>query len=76
MQESKDQATGEARRLRALERKKHIVAHRSQSFDEAEAWDLAYWQSKTPQERLSAHVDILRDVELVEKARREYECNS
>ena len=36
------------------------------SFAEAEAWYLEYWQSKTPQERLSALVAIRGDVELLE----------
>ena len=60
-------------RQRARERKARIVAHRAESFVEAEAWDLAYWQAKIPQERLSAVVDIQRDVKKVEQARNNYE---
>jgi len=39
---------------RAEERKKRIVAHLAANFKEAEEWDLAFWQSLSPEERLSA----------------------
>lgn len=39
------------------------------SFAEAEAWDLEFWQRRTPGERLSALVAIRRAVELGEAAR-------
>jgi len=42
-----------------------MVAHRASSFDDAEAWDLEFWQSRTPEERLSALVAIRREVEMV-----------
>lgn len=45
--------------------------HRASSFAEAEAWDLDYWQHRTPEERLSALVAIHRDVKLVHAAREE-----
>ena len=61
---------------RAVERKRRIVAHLSESFAEAELWDLLYWQAKTPQERLSALQDILNDVAMVESARDEHERQS
>jgi hypothetical protein len=48
-----------------------MEAHRAGSPAEAEAWDLEYWQRRTPEERLSALVAIHRDVELVEAARTE-----
>lgn len=54
---------------RAAERRKRIVANRAKNFQEAEEWDLEFWQSLTPQERLSALVDIHRDVEKVLQAR-------
>ena len=54
---------------RAAERRKRIVAHRAANFEEAEAWDLDFWQSQTPEQRLSALVAIHRDVELVQQAR-------
>lgn len=47
-----------------------MVGHRATSFADAERWDLEFWQSLTPEERLSALVAIRRDVELVEAGRR------
>lgn len=63
----------EARKMRARERRGRIVAHRANNFAEADDWDLAYWQSKTPQERLSALAAIREDVDKVQQARRAYE---
>jgi hypothetical protein len=54
---------------RSAERRKRIVANVARSYDEAEAWDLDYWLSLTPQQRLSALVAIRRDVEKVQSAR-------
>ena len=50
-------------------RRQRLVANRAAGFAEAEAWDLDFWQSCTPQERLSALVAIHREVDLVEAAR-------
>lgn len=47
-----------------------IEVHRATSFEDAEAWDLDFWQRRTPEERLSALVAIRREVELVEASRR------
>ncbi len=54
---------------RAAGRRKRIVAHRATDFKDAENWDLDFWQSQTPEQRLSALVAIRRDVMQVEKAR-------
>jgi len=54
---------------RSEERRRRIVANRAASFEEAERWDLEFWQDLTPEERLSALVAIRRDVEKVERAR-------
>jgi hypothetical protein len=54
---------------RSQERRKRMVAHVANSFEDAEAWDLDFWQTMTPEERLSALVAIRRDVEIVEAAR-------
>jgi hypothetical protein len=56
---------------RSAERRKRIVAHVASSFEDAERWDLEYWQSRTPEERLSALVAIRRDVEMVQAGRDE-----
>ena len=55
---------------RTAERRKRIVAHLAHSHEEAEDWDLEFWQNQTPQDRLSALVAIRRDVEMVRAARR------
>lgn len=47
-----------------------MVGHRASSHEDAERWDLEFWQSRTPEERLSALVAIRRDVEAVESGRR------
>mgnify|MGYP000883711526 FL=1 len=70
---SDDQA---ARLKRAQERKRSIVAHRAANHEDAEQWDLAYWQARTPQERLSALVNIQADIKKVEEARRHHEQHS
>jgi hypothetical protein len=54
---------------RSLERRQRMVANRARTFQDAEAWDLDFWQQRTPEERLSALVAIRRDVEVVEAAR-------
>ncbi len=54
---------------RSQERRRRMVAHRAKDFADAERWDLEFWQSKTPEERLSALVAIRRDLELVEAGR-------
>ena len=54
---------------RSARRKKRIVAHLSYSFEEAEQWDLEYWQSLSPASRLSALVAIRRDIEKVGKSK-------
>jgi hypothetical protein len=54
---------------RSAARQKRIVAHRAADFNDAENWDLTYWQSQTPEQRLSALVAIRRDVIKVEQAR-------
>jgi len=56
---------------RSRKRRGTIETHRARSFADAEAWDLEYWQRRTPEERLSALVAIHRDVALVEAARGE-----
>ena len=66
----------EARLKRAQERRRHIVVHRAANHEEAEEWDLAYWQDRTPHERLSALLDLHADIEKVEQARRYHEQHS
>ena len=43
-------------------RRKIMVAHRATSFKDADRWDLEFWQSRSPEERLSALVAIRNDI--------------
>ena len=52
-------------RERAEERRKRMVTHKATSFEDAEQWDLEFWQRLTPQQRLSALVAIHQDVAAV-----------
>lgn len=54
------------RRARAERRRGRVVAHISTSYEEADAWDLAYWQGRGPRERLSALVAIHRDIAAID----------
>jgi hypothetical protein len=46
-----------------------MVANTAHSPEEAEAWDLAFWQQAGPEARLSALVAIHEDFALVMAAR-------
>ena len=52
---------------RSEERLKCMVAHRAANFEEAEQWDLDFWQKQTPQQRLSALVAIRKDISKVKR---------
>ncbi len=54
---------------RSIARRKQIVVHRAKDFRDAELWDLDFWQSRSPEQRLSALVAIRRDVIKVKEAR-------
>jgi len=54
---------------RSRKRREAMETHRASSSADAEAWDLDYWQRRTPEERLSALVAIHRDVAMVEAAK-------
>ena len=54
---------------RSAARQTRIVAQRAADFKDAENWDLDFWQSQTPEQRLSALVALRRDIMQVEKAR-------
>lgn len=47
-----------------------METHIATDFADAERWDLAFWQARTPEERLSALVAIRRDVEKIQAARK------
>ncbi len=54
-------------------RRARLVAHRSASHAEAEAWYLEFWQSRSPEDRLTAFASIRRDVALVIASRKDEE---
>lgn len=54
---------------RSLRRREIIESHRAASVEDAEAWDLDYWQRRTPEERLSVLVAMHREVAVIEAAR-------
>lgn len=55
---------------RAADRKKRIVVNRASDFAQAEDWDLIFWQSRTPEERLAALVALRNDLALLKKVPR------
>jgi len=57
-------------RERTRERRKRIEVHLARNHEEAEQWDLEFWQRQTPQDRLSALVRIHEDIEKVKGRRR------
>jgi hypothetical protein len=54
---------------RARKRRARMVVHRAAGFQDADRWDLEFWQARTPQERLSALVDIHEDIAKVKRRR-------
>ena len=44
-----------------------MVVHKAMGFEDAERWDLEYWQAQTPAARLSALVAIRNDIAKVKK---------
>jgi hypothetical protein len=40
-----------------------MKTNRARNFEEAELWDLEFWQAQTPAARLAALVAIHRDIE-------------
>jgi hypothetical protein len=51
-------------------RKKRIKVHRASSHEDAERWDLEFWQKQLPEDRLSALVALHKDVEKVKAGKR------
>jgi len=54
---------------RAAVRRARMVGNSAANFEEAEAWDLDFWQRQSPEQRLSAFVAIRRNVDKVMKGR-------
>ena len=58
---------------RSALRRQRMKSHRATSFEEAERWDLLFWQEQSPEDRLSALVAIRNDIRKVEEARKKQE---
>ncbi|MCX7045125.1 MAG: hypothetical protein NTX50_06535 [Candidatus Sumerlaeota bacterium] len=56
-------------KARCEHRRKTMVGHRAANFEEAEKWDLEFWQSQTPQQRLEALMAIFQDMIQIEKGK-------
>ena len=54
---------------RSAIRRSKMVVNRAANFEEAEAWDLDFWQRQSPEQRLSAFMAIRRDVDKVMNGR-------
>jgi len=50
---------------RSRHRRATMKSHRAESFEDAERWDLQFWQEQTPQDRLAALLAIRRDIRKV-----------
>ena len=58
---------------RAVERRKRIVGNIAHSWEEAEQWDLEFWQSQTPQMRLSALVAMRNDLAAIHGRNKDFD---
>lgn len=56
-------------REKSKERRKRMAGNKASGFEEAERRGLEFWQSQTPQQRLSALVSIRKDVLRVKQAK-------
>ncbi len=57
----------------ALERRRRMVAHVANSHQEATDWDLRFWQSRTPQERLSALTALRNDLKAIHAGKTDFD---
>jgi len=47
-----------------------VIAHVARSWEEAEKWDIEYWQKFSPQKRISAVESLRREWEAIKNARK------
>jgi len=55
---------------RARRRRARMVGNRAASFQDADEWDLDFWQKAGPEARLSALVALRREVDVVNAAKK------
>ena len=70
MQEPLTDPSADSIAERSRARRNRIVGHRARSHQNAEDWDLDYWQSQGSEARLSALVALRNEVEIVRQAQR------
>ena len=72
MTRDEERCRKEAERIaaRSADRRHRMVVHRAHSFADAAEWDLRYWQSRTPAQRLEAFRALLQDVAVAQRSRR------
>ena len=54
---------------RAQERRDRMVGHLADSFQDADDWDLDFWQKAGAEARLSALVSLRNEVEVIRAAK-------
>ena len=54
---------------RARRRREKIEVNVAASHEEAEQWDLEFWQRRTPQERPAALAAIYEDIRKIKRSR-------
>ncbi len=57
---------------RSEKRRQIITSHRATDYEEAEKWDLEFWQKLSPEDRLSALPAILEDIKKVEDGKQKH----
>lgn len=55
---------------RSRVRRAKIVGNRAHSYEDADDWDLDFWQAAGPEARLSALVALRNEVEIVSRAKK------
>jgi len=61
---------------RARKRRARMVGHRAVSFQDADEWDLDFWQKAGAEARLSALVALRNEVEVIDVAKKSVDGRS
>lgn len=62
------------RAARAADRRARMEVNVAYSWEEAETWDLEFWQARTPEQRLGALAALQRDAEAIRASRDQAEA--
>jgi hypothetical protein len=55
---------------RAANRRRNLECHAAADFEDAERWDLEFWARQSPQDRLSAFVELREQWESIKECRK------